>query len=112
MLYQLHKNVALRSPLLETQSAWICIGFGESLDDALVACLREIIHWLSNASGISEAEVYALASMSVSFRITQYSHQTASAYSSTPPKAVHAVIPKDIFPTVVRDRVDAWLRPA
>lgn len=53
----------------------------------------------------SEAEVYALASMSVNFRITQYSHQTASAYSSTPPKAVHAVIPKDIFPAVLRDRV-------
>jgi hypothetical protein len=65
--YRLHKNVALRSPLLETKTAWICIGFGESLDDALVACLREVIHWLSSASGISEAEVYALASMSVSF---------------------------------------------
>jgi acetamidase/formamidase len=110
--YQLHKNVALRSPLLDTNSAWICIGFAESLDDALVACLREVIHWLSNASGISEAEVYALASMSVSFRITQYSHQTASAYSSTPPKAVHAVIPKDVFPAVVCERVDGWLRSA
>jgi acetamidase/formamidase len=110
--YQLHKNVTLRSPLLETKSAWICIGFGESLDEALVACLREVIHWLSNASGISEAEVYALASMCVSFRITQYSHQTASAYSSTPPKAVHAVILKEIFPSEIRDRVGAWLRPA
>jgi acetamidase/formamidase len=108
--YLLHKNVALRGPLLETESAWICIGFGENLDDALVACLREVIHWLSNASGISEAEVYALASMSVSFRVTQYSRQTDSAYSSTPPKAVHAVIPKYIFPALLRDRVDGWLR--
>src|ERR1700677_2495268 len=109
--YDLHKNVALRSPLLETKSAWICIGFGENLDDAIVACLREVIHWLSLASGISEAEVYALASMSVSFRITQYSHQTASAYSSTPPKAVHAVIPKDIFPAETVARIGLWLRP-
>jgi acetamidase/formamidase len=109
--YQLHKNVGLRGPLLETNSAWICIGFGENLDDALVACLREVIHWLSKASGISEAEVYALASMTVSFRVTQYSHQTASAYSSTPPKAVHAVISKAIFPSETRDRINAWLRP-
>jgi acetamidase/formamidase len=109
--YQFHKNVALRGPLLETKSAWIIIGFAENLDDALVACLREFIHWLSNASGISEPEVYALASMSVSFRVTQYSHQTASAYSSTPPKAVHAVLPKDIFPAGIRDRINAWLRP-
>src|ERR1700683_1360063 len=55
--YQLHKNVALRSPLLETKSAWICIGFGGGLNDALVGCLREVIHWLSTASGISEPEV-------------------------------------------------------
>jgi acetamidase/formamidase len=109
--YDLHQSVPLRAPLLDTQSAWICIGFAEDLDDALVACLREVIHWLSSASGISESEAYALASMSVSFRITQYSHQTASAYSSTPPKAVHAIIPKDVFPSDIRGRIDTWLRP-
>jgi acetamidase/formamidase len=109
--YHLHKNVALRRPLLETKSAWICIGFGENLDDAIVACLREVIHWLSNASGISQAEIYALASLSASFRVTQYSNQTASAYRATPPKAVHAVIAKDIFPAEIRDRIQAWLRP-
>ena len=54
---------------------------------------------------------YALASMAVSFRVTQYAHQTASAYSSTPPKAVHAVIPKSIFPAAVRDQIQRWLRP-
>jgi acetamidase/formamidase len=109
--YDLHKSVKLRAPLVQTKSAWICIGFGDDLDDALVACLREVIHWLSTASGISESEVYALASMSVSFRITQYSHQTASAYSSTPPKAVHAVIPKEVFPFEIRERINTWLRP-
>jgi hypothetical protein len=28
-----------------------------------------------------------------------------------PPKAMHAAIPKHIFPAGIRDRVTAWLRP-
>jgi acetamidase/formamidase len=109
--YELHRNVALRAPLVSTATSWILIGFADSLDDALVACVREVIHWLSTAAGITQSEAYALASMAVSFRVTQYAHQTASAYSSTPPKAVHAVIAKDLFPDDLRERVVAWLRP-
>jgi acetamidase/formamidase len=109
--YDLHKNVALRGPLGETETTWIVIGFGANLDDATVACVREVIGWLAGAAQITESEAYALASMAVSFRITQYANQTASAYSSTPPKAVHAVIPKAVFPAEIQDRIAAWLRP-
>jgi len=49
--------------------------------------------------------------MAVSFRVTQYAHQTGSAYISIPPKAVHAVIPKTIFPAELGARIAAWLRP-
>jgi acetamidase/formamidase len=110
--YDLHKGVALRGPLGETEATWIVIGFGASLDEALVACLREMIQWLAAAAQVTESEAYALASMAVSFRVTQYANQTGSAYSSIPPKAVHAVIPKSIFPATVRDRIGGWLRPA
>jgi hypothetical protein len=50
--------------------------------------------------------------MAASFRVTQYANQTGSAYSSIPAKAVHAVIPKAIFPADIQDRIGAWLRPA
>jgi acetamidase/formamidase len=76
-----------------------------------VACLRETIAWLSAAAQITESEAYALASMAISFRVTQYANQTGSAYTSVPPKAVHAVIPKSIFPPELRARIAAWLRP-
>ena len=109
--YDLHKSVPLRGPLGETESAWIVVAFAASLDEALVACVREVISWLSAAAQITESEAYALASMAVSFRVTQYANQTASAYSSTPPKAVHAVIGKDIFPADLRARIGWWLRP-
>jgi acetamidase/formamidase len=109
--YDLHKDVPLAGPLVETDSSWILIGFAQDLDDALVSCLRGAIHWLAGAAQISEAEVYALASMAFSFRITQYANQTGSAYSSVPAKAVHAVIPKSVFPAELRQRIGAWLRP-
>jgi len=109
--YDLHKQVALRGPLGETDTAWIVVAFATSLDDALVACLREVIYWLPAAAGITGPEAYALASMAVSFRVTQYANQTGSAYTSIPPKAVHAVIPKSVFPADLRARIAAWLRP-
>jgi len=101
----------LRGPLGETGTAWIVVAFAASLDDALVACLREVIYWLPAAAGLTGPEAYALASMAVSFRVTQYANQTGSAYTSIPPKAVHAVIPKSIFPAGIRARIAAWLRP-
>jgi len=70
-----------------------------------------VIWWLSTAAGITGPEAYALASMAVSFRVTQYANQTGSAYTSAPPKAVHAVIPKAVFPEDIRIRIGAWLRP-
>ncbi|MFZ0668594.1 MAG: acetamidase/formamidase family protein [Acidimicrobiales bacterium] len=109
--YDLHKHVDLTAPLGETANHWIGIGFGDSLDDAIVACLRELIRWLHAASGISEGEAYALCSMAVSFRVTQYSHQTGSAYTSIPPKAVHGLVPKEIFPPKLVQQIDRWLRP-
>jgi len=99
----------LRGPLGETDTSWIVVAFAASLDDALVACLREVIYWLPAC--LTGPEAYALASMAVSFRVTQYANQTGSAYTSIPPKAVHAVIPKSIFPADIRDRIAAWLRP-
>ncbi|MGB8195595.1 MAG: acetamidase/formamidase family protein [Acidimicrobiales bacterium] len=109
--YFLHKNVALVGPLAETSTHWIGLGFADNLDDALVACLRELIAWLHVAADISESEAYALCSMTVSFRVTQYSNQTGSAYSSIPSKTVHGMVPKSVFPLEIQNKVDAWLRP-
>jgi acetamidase/formamidase len=107
----LHAQPDLAAPLAETPTHWIGIGFGDSLDDALVACLRELIRWLYLASGLTEGEAYALCSMQVSFRITQYADQTGSAYTSVPPKAVHGLVPKKIFPNELLRRIDSWFRP-
>jgi acetamidase/formamidase len=110
--YDLHQGVALPGPVGETPTDWIGMGFADNLDDALVACLRGLIAWLHEAAGVSEGEAYALCSMAVNFRVSQYSHQTGSAYSSIPPKAVHGMVPKDIFPQPLRRQIERWLRPS
>jgi acetamidase/formamidase len=109
--YDLHKGVALTNPLAETPTHWIGLGFAASLDDALVACLRELIAWLHVASGISKGEAYALCSMAASFRVTQYANQTGSAYTAIPPKTVHGMLPKSVFSRELQQRIDHWLRP-
>jgi len=108
----LHKNVPLAGPLAETATHWIGLGFADNLNDALVACLRGLIAWLHTAAGISASEAYALCSMATSFRVTQYANQTGSAYSSTPAKTVHGMVPKSVFPLDLQNRISHWLRPS
>jgi acetamidase/formamidase len=95
--YVLHKRVDLAAPIAETPTHWIVLGFGESIEDALTASLRQTIDWLSRSTGLSKLDVYALSSIAGSFRITQYAHQTNTVYSSIPAKTVHGMIPKNIF---------------
>lgn len=108
----LRKQVPLDGPLLETADSWILIGFAGRLDDALVSCLRTTLRWLHLAVGMDERDAYALCSMAVSFRVTQYAEQTGSAYTSIPPRAVHAVIPKSLFSEELQAAVTSWLAGA
>jgi len=109
--YVLHKKIDLSAPLAETPTHWITLGYGASLDDALTASLRQMIAWLSAASGLPRNDAYALASISGSFRVTQYAHQINTNYRNIPPKAVHGMLPKEIFDPALRRRIETALRP-
>jgi len=109
--YVLHKKIDLGAPVADTPTHWITLGFGSSLDDALTASLRQMIAWLSTASGLPRGDAYALASIAGSFRVTQYAHQINTNYRNIPPKAVHGMLPKEIFDPALRRRIDSALRP-
>ena len=109
--YVLHKRVDLAAPIAETPTHWIVLGFGEAIEDALTASLRQTIGWLSTAAALSKVDVYALCSIAGSFRITQYAHQTNTVYSSVPAKTVHGMIPKSIFSGDLLRRISASVRP-
>jgi acetamidase/formamidase len=109
--YVLHKKIKLAGPIAETPTHWIVMGFGQTLEDALTASLRQSIEWLSGATSLPKLDVYALASIAASFRVTQYSHQTNTVYASVPPKAVHGVFPKQIFAADRLRQIASSVRP-
>jgi acetamidase/formamidase len=63
-------------------------------------------------SGIDRSDAYALCSMVASFRVTQYAHQTGSVYTSAPPKTIHGMIPKEVFPADLLARIATAMRPS
>jgi acetamidase/formamidase len=109
--YILHKHVSLQGPIVETPTHWIGLGFADSLDDALTACLRQVIDWLYRMADIDRSDAYALYSMVGSFRVTQYANQTGSVYTSAPPKTIHCMIPKAVFPPELLARISGAMRP-
>jgi acetamidase/formamidase len=108
--FLLHKRSPLGGPMAETPEHWIGFGFADSLDNALVACLRQMIGWLSAASGIAPEDCYGIYSVAGSFRITQYANQTGTVYDTVPPKGVHCMLPKRIFSADMRQRLSAYAR--
>jgi acetamidase/formamidase len=110
--YVLHKGIAIDGPIAETPTHWIVLGFGQNLEDALTASIRQTIGWLSAATHLPKLDIYALCSIAGSFRITQYAHQTNTVYSSTPAKTVHGMIPKQIFDRDLLDQISHSIRGA
>jgi acetamidase/formamidase len=109
--YQVHKSVTLHGPVVESPTHWIVMAFADSLDAALPQCVRAVIDWLSTHGGVDRRDAYALCSMAVSFRVTQWADQTGTVYSAKPPRTIHAMIPKDVLGADVRTRIERSMRP-
>ena len=109
--YVLHKRVRLAAPIAETPTHWIMLGYGKTVEDALTASLRQMIAWLSAATSLDPMDIYALASIAGSFRITQYANQTHTVYSNSPLKAVHGMMPKAIFDAGRLAQISTSVRP-
>lgn len=110
--YDLHKGVSLSGPVIETPTHWIVMAFADSLDVALPECVRTAIGFLNEHGGLDRRHAYALCSMAISFRVTQWADQTGSVYSSTPPRTIHAMIPKDVLGKQIGGRIEGSLRAA
>jgi acetamidase/formamidase len=108
--YVLHPKVPLQGPMVETPTHWIGLGFGDSLDSALVACLRQMLGWISAATGIAPEDCYGICSVGASFRVTQYSNQTGTVYQFIPPKGIHCMLPKALFDAGLQAKLARSLR--
>jgi acetamidase/formamidase len=109
--YDVHNGVSLAGPTVETPTHWIVMACADSLDSALTGCVRAAIDWLDKHAGLDRRDGYALCSMAVSFRVTQFADQTGSVYTSIPPKTSHAMIPKDVLGERVIGAIERSMRP-
>jgi acetamidase/formamidase len=108
--YILHKRVPLALPIAETPTHWIGVGFGPTLDAALVNGLRGLISWISLALEMDRPDAYALWSLAGSFRATKFARQTGSVYTEVPAQTMHGMLPKGILSPDVQQRLSASLR--
>ena len=88
MRISLHKNAGWDWPFAETRDHWITMGIDADLNEAFRIATRNTIEFLHRRAGLEPLDAYSLASIAVSFRVTQFVNQT---------RGVHAAIPKSLF---------------
>ncbi|MEC4814106.1 MAG: acetamidase/formamidase family protein [Scytonema sp. PMC 1069.18] len=89
----LRKDLQLTTPIAETPTDIISMGFGQTLDEALELALKNTIAFLERFVDLSPEDAYVLCSLAVNFRITQV--------VNSPRKGVHSMLPKSILPKII-----------
>lgn len=86
---KLRKDLSFTTPIAETPTDIITMGFAQTLDAALEQALTNMIDFLERFANLSPEDAYVLCSLAVNFRITQV--------VNSPQKGVHGMLPKSIF---------------
>jgi acetamidase/formamidase len=86
---KLRKDLSLTTPIAETPTDIITMGFAQTLDAALEQALKNMIDFLVRFAHLSPEDAYVLCSLAVNFRITQV--------VNSPQKGVHGMLPKSIL---------------
>jgi acetamidase/formamidase len=84
----LHPQPGWEWPFAETDTHWFALGMHQDLNEAFKIALRNALDFLERKAGLTRLDAYALASMGLSFRVTQVVDAN---------KGVHAMIPKSLF---------------
>jgi acetamidase/formamidase len=92
----LHKQAGWEWPFAETETHWYALGMHQDLNEAFTIALRNALDFLERKAGLSRLDAYGLASMAVSFRVTQVVDAN---------KGVHAMIPKSLFSDELRESI-------
>lgn len=86
---KVRKDLQLTTPIAETPTHIITMGFAQTLDEALELALKNMIDFLERFINLSPEDAYVLCSLAVNFHITQV--------VNIPQKGVHAMLPKSIL---------------
>ncbi|MDB9382538.1 acetamidase/formamidase family protein [Nodularia spumigena CS-584] len=85
----LRQDLQLTTPLAETPTHIITMGFAPTLDTALELAVKNMIDLLERFTNLSAEDAYVLCSLAVNFHITQV--------VNSPQKGVHGMLPKSIL---------------
>ncbi|MBW4612347.1 MAG: acetamidase/formamidase family protein [Desmonostoc vinosum HA7617-LM4] len=89
IILKLRKDLQLTTPIAETPTDIITMGFSQTLDEALELALKNMIDLLQKLTKLSPEDAYVLCSLAVNFHITQV--------VNSPQKGVHGMLSKSIF---------------
>jgi acetamidase/formamidase len=92
----LHKRAGWQWPMAETATHWFVLGMDADLNTAFRVATHNTVEFLHRRAGLSRLDAYCLASIAVSFRVTQFVNQM---------RGVHAMIPKAIFAEDLRSTI-------
>jgi len=90
---KVRKDMQLITPLAETPTDIITMGFAPTLDEALELALKNMIDFLERSTNLSAEDAYVLCSLAVNFHITQV--------VNAPQKGVHGMLPKSVLPQIM-----------
>jgi acetamidase/formamidase len=83
------RDIDIRVPVLETPGELLVHGFGDDLDEAMIAATRRTLDLLGSRFGLSREDAYSFTSVAVDFTVTQVVDGR---------QGVHARIDKRCFP--------------
>ncbi len=86
----LRPDLQITTPIAETPTDIITMGFGDTLDAALAMAVQNAIAFLVQFAQLSAEDAYVLCSLAVNFHITQA--------VNSPQKGVHGMLAKSILP--------------
>ena len=86
--FYLHKNMGIRTPVLDTNTHIHVHGFHENLDEAVRLAAAEMIYEMNRRWGLTQRESYSLLSVAGDLRVTQVVNGV---------KGAHFVLSKNIL---------------
>ena len=87
----LRPDLQLTTPIAQTPTDIITMGFGDTLDAALAMAVENAIAFLVQFARLSAEDAYVLCSLAINFHITQA--------VNSPQKGVHGILAKSILPS-------------
>jgi len=83
-----HKDMALETPMGETDDAWYAIGLDEDLDEAMKKSVREYLRIANEEYGLTKPDALLFGSAAIDFEVSQVVDIV---------KGIHGVVPKELF---------------